>query len=96
MIARATLLIWVCASSLAGPQPQLSSSQVIRIADTAARSALHRDTTEFKRLAPQYLPDKRFWSVVYDNVKGTAPSQVTVEVSDTGGWSLVVFGDACK
>ena len=96
MIARATLFLLMCASSLAGPQPQLSAPEVIRIADAATRSALHRDTADFRRLKPQYSPDKRFWSVVYENTKGAAPSQVTVHVGDTGRWSSVMVGGPCE
>jgi hypothetical protein len=92
MITRATLFILLCASTVAGQQPQLSVPEVIRIADGAARSALHRETIEFKRLDPQYSPGKRWWLVVYENTRGSAPARVTVTVGDTGRWSSVMIG----
>ena len=96
MIVRLIVAFLLGSSCLiAAPQPQLSSTEVIRIADRAALSALHRDpAAEFTRRAPEYSADKRMWMVNYDNAKKTGPTQVIIEVSDTTRKTQVIFGDA--
>jgi hypothetical protein len=94
MFRHNALLILFCGSLFAGPQPELSSPHVIRIADTAAHSALHRKFDGFARRSVHYSPDQREWSVAYKNTKKTVPSELVVQVSDVTRKTQVIFGDA--
>lgn len=77
-------------------RPHLSAAEVLRIADTKARAALHRDLSEFRRLPPRYSQKIKAWTVVYRNTAHTGPSDVTIEISDTTREASVSFGDATK
>jgi len=95
MFARTASLVLFCGSVFAGPQPELSSPQVIRIADRAARSALHRELEGFTRRAINYSAyHHQQWSVVYKNMKETSPSYLVVLVSDGTRKTKVIFEDA--
>jgi len=76
--------------------PRLSAAEVVRIADAKARSALRRELTEFRRSPPRYSEKTKTWTVVYRNTAGTAPSDITVEISDVSGEASVSFGDGLK
>jgi hypothetical protein len=77
-------------------RPHLSAAEVLRIADTKARSVLRRDLGEFRRLPPRYSKEINAWTVVYRNAAHTAPSDVTIEVSDITREASVSFGDGSK
>lgn len=77
-------------------RPHLSTVEVLKIADTKARSALGRNLGEFRRLPPRYSKEIKAWTVVYRNTAHTAPSDVTIEISDISREASVSFGDVSK
>jgi hypothetical protein len=77
-------------------KPHLSAAEVLKIADTNARSALRRDLSEFRRSPPRYSKEEKTWTVVYRNTAITAPSDVTIQISDVTRKASVSFGDAAK
>jgi len=92
------LIMWPMVSSSIGADGRLhlSPAEVVKIADASARSALRRELSEFRRSPPRYSKKIKAWTVVYRNTAGTAPSDVTVEVSDVTGQASVSFGDASR
>ena len=80
----------------AADRPRLTTAEVIRLADAQARAALHRDLREFQRSAPRYLAQQDAWFVVYRNTAGTAPSGVTIQLSDKTRKAQTSFGDIFK
>jgi hypothetical protein len=92
MLSRGTLLFVLCNAVFAAQAPHLSEPQVIRIADKAARSALHRDLSEFTRRAVYYDIHDAKWSVFYKSIKAP-PSELCVRVSDATKETEVIFGD---
>jgi|GraSoiStandDraft_53_1057289.scaffolds.fasta_scaffold178594_2 hypothetical protein len=92
MFIRGTLLFVLCNALFAAQAPHLSEPQVIRIANKAARSALHRDLSEFSCRAVYYDVHDAKWSVFYKSIKAP-PSELCVRVSDTTRETEVIFGD---
>jgi len=92
------LILWPMVSGCIGADssPHLSAAEVVKIADDSARAALRRKLSGFRRLPPRYSKKIRAWTVVYRNAAGTAPSDVTVDVSDVTGEASVSFGDASR
>src|ERR1051326_7609769 len=82
MLLRAVVLFLVCDALSAAPAPHLSEDQVIRIADKAARAALHRQFSAFRRAAAYFDVHHAQWSIWYKNSK-TPSSEFCVRVSDT-------------
>jgi hypothetical protein len=91
---RTAFLVSLCSAVVAASPPQLSEPQLIRIADAAARSALQHNLNEFGRRSIQYDIHNSEWTVVYVNVKGGAPSELWVSVSDSTRHPEVIFGDS--
>jgi hypothetical protein len=77
-------------------RPHLFPGEVVKIADSNARSALRRDLSDFRRSPPRYSQERKTWTVIYRNTANTAPSDVTIEISDTTRKASVSFGDASK
>ena len=93
MVSAASGLV-ICASCVFGqPSSQLSTAEVIRISDVAARSAVHRGFTEFSRRHIYYQAQRREWTVVYQKVVGTTPRELRVSVSDSTRRTHVTFND---
>jgi hypothetical protein len=80
----------------AADRPRLTPAEVISLADAHARAALHRDLREFQRSAPRYSVHQDAWFVVYRNTAGTAPSDVTIQLSDKTRKTQTSFGDISK
>jgi hypothetical protein len=92
MVIRATLLFLLCSSIFATQAQLLSELQAIRIADKAARSAVHRDISEFSRSAVYYDVHRAEWSVYYKSITGS-PSEFCVRVSDSTRKTEVIPGN---
>jgi hypothetical protein len=92
MVIRVTLLLLLCSAIFATQAPHLSEVQAIRIADKAARSAVHRDIGEFSHRAVYYDVHDEKWSVYYKSIRGS-PSEFCVRVSDSTRKTEVIPGD---
>jgi hypothetical protein len=91
MLSRITLLFFLCNAVFATQTSHLSESQVLRVADKAVRSALHRDVSDFRHRAVKYEVQDAKWSVFYRSIKGL-PSELYVRVSDSTRETEVIFG----
>ena len=77
-----TLVLVACAT--ASPGPQLTSAEVIRLADAEARRHGEKyDPRHFKRSAPKYAARFRTWWVSYDPKLGQSGRKAfTIDVDD--------------